>query len=62
MSKIDWLRVAKLVLDGQFDNLRCPESDDDILDVQWIVGPTSGSGEYWLRCRGCGAQNFILIG
>lgn len=61
MSRVAWLDAVKRVLEGDLAGLRCPENDDDILDVEWISGPTSGTGEYWLHCPRCGAENFVRI-
>ena len=55
------MEAAMRVLDGDWSGLRCPENDDDFLDVEWIAGSTSGSGEYWLRCPRCGAENFVRM-
>jgi hypothetical protein len=62
MSRSRWIDVALRVEAGERADLRCPENDDDLLEVDWIPGPFSGTGEYRLHCPTCGAQNFIRVG
>ena len=56
-----WIEAATHVLQGGGRTTRCPENDDDDLQVEWIPGPASGSGEYWLHCPTCGAQTFVRV-
>jgi hypothetical protein len=60
MSRANWLAVAEPVSAGETSGLRCPERDDDFLDVDWLPGPSTGTGEYRVRCPTCGAENFVL--
>ncbi len=60
MSRAAWLSVAERVLTGETTDLRCPENDDDYLEVKWI--PSSSGGEYRLRCPTCQATNFVRVG
>jgi hypothetical protein len=59
VSRREWIEVAKRVVAGDTVGLRCPVSDDDQLQVQWIP-IDAGRGEYRLSCRGCGAENYVL--
>ncbi len=59
-TRMAWIDAAKKVGAGQFDGIRCPENDDDFLEVTWISGPGK-SGEYRLRCPSCGAVNFMRM-
>ncbi len=56
-----WLEAARLVVAGHRHGLRCPENQDQDLEVTWSAFPDQPGGEYWLRCPGCGARNELLI-
>lgn len=53
MSLRAWLEVAERLRFGSWENLRCAECNNDLLDVSWLPGP-DGSGEYRLSCATCG--------
>ena len=59
MSRELWIAAAARVIDGDWNGIRCPENDDDYLDIEWIPGPMSGFGEYRLRCPSCGVENWV---
>lgn len=61
MSRTAWIEAAKRVGSGEWTGIRCPENNDDDLVVDWLPGPESGAGEYWLHCPTCGAQNFLRV-
>lgn len=59
MSRAAWIEAASRVTAGDWKEIPCPENEDDFLEVDWIPGPLSGSGEYHMRCPSCGAENWI---
>jgi len=62
-SRDAWIAAGVAVARGERSGLRCPENDDDVLDVRWLPGPAAGgAGEWRLRCPTCGAQNFVRKG
>lgn len=47
---------------GEREGIRCPEREDDDIEVTWIpIAKDGGRGEYLLRCPTCGAVNFMLV-
>jgi hypothetical protein len=57
-----WIEAAKRVSNGEREGIRCPENDDDFLQVEWIPTTSGDSGELRLYCPSCKAENFILRG
>lgn len=60
VERAAWIDAAKQVLAGQTTGLRCPVCDNDTLDAEWLPLEDGTGGEYRLRCRTCGAENFVL--
>lgn len=64
-TRAAWLEAAKKVGAGEFEGIRCPENNDDILKVTWFPGrpPNAGeseqAGEYQLLCPSCGAAIYM---
>ncbi len=55
-----WVEAAKKVGAGQSEDIRCPDNDDDFLEVTWIRGPGE-AGEYRLLCLSCDAVNYMRM-
>jgi DNA-directed RNA polymerase subunit RPC12/RpoP len=60
MERTAWIEVAKQVLAGNTAGLKCPICGHDALDVEWLPFDDGTGGEFRIRCRNCGAQNFVL--
>jgi hypothetical protein len=56
-----WIELANRVINGDRDDLRCPENDDDFMDVEWITVSNGQAGEYWIHCRSCRAETHVRV-
>lgn len=59
MTRSGCIQAARQVTEGVREDLRCPENDDDFLEVEWFPNSASDGGEHRLRCPSCGAESWI---
>jgi hypothetical protein len=60
VKRTAWIEAAKEVLAGRTTDLRCPVCRHDTLDAEWLPFADGTGGEFRLRCRTCGAENFVV--
>jgi uncharacterized C2H2 Zn-finger protein len=59
-ERAGWIQAVKDAVAGQTSSLKCPHCGNHTLDAEWHPFVLDRGGEYRLRCRTCGAENYAL--